>query len=124
MKLDKFKFKITDKENNNVILTFDDLYGYEGEVSGVFIRGNDETSKDRPTKIPSKMQYVALNHNGDLKLDGVNGDLDIQYVPEESALDEYRKRLIHNFYELNVSADITVDELVDDIISDITQLSK
>lgn len=124
MKLDKFKFKITDKENNNVILTFDDLYGYEGEVSGVFIRGIDETSKDRPTKIPSKMQYVALNHNGDLKLDGVNGDLDIQYVPEESALDEYRKRLIHNFYELNVSADVTVEELVDDIISGITQLFK
>lgn len=124
MKLDKFKFKITDKENNSAILTFDDIYGYEGEVSGVFIRGNDETSKDRPTIIPSKMQYIALNHNGDLKLDGVNGDLDIQYVPEEFALDEYRKRLIHNFYELNVSADVTVEELVDNIISGITQFSK
>lgn len=124
MKLDKFKFKITDKENNSAILTFDDIYGYEGEVSGVFIRGNDETSKDRPTIIPSKMQYIALNYNGDLKLDGVNGDLDIQYVPEESALDEYRKRLIHNFYELNVSADVTVEELVDNIISGITQFSK
>ena len=124
MKLDKFKFKITDKENNNVTLTFDDLYGYEGEVSGIFIRGNDETSEDRPTKIPSKMQYVALNHNGDSELKGVNEDLDIQYVPEKSVLDEYRARLLNDFYNLNVRADVTIEELVDDIISDITQLSK
>ena len=44
--------------------SLDELYGYEGEVEGVFIRGND----------------IALNYNSGYGFKGMNPDLEIYYV--------------------------------------------
>lgn len=41
--------------------TFDDLYGYEGEENGVFIRGTG----------------IALNFNSGYGINGMNPDIDI-----------------------------------------------
>ena len=42
MKLIDFKFKLTDlKTGESAVMSFDDLYGYEGEACGIFIKWNE-----------------------------------------------------------------------------------
>lgn len=44
-------------------------------------------------------------------------------LEEEVCMSEYRDKLIQDLYDLNVHADITIEELVDDIIDDIKHIN-
>lgn len=71
MELKDFKFKITNKKTGeSAVLTFDDIYGYEGEDCGVFIRISDN--------IPDSLSGVAVNHNSGYGFKGLNEDLEIE----------------------------------------------
>lgn len=60
MRVDEFKSKVTNKKiGDSAIISFDDVYGYEGEVCGVLI------------------------YNSGYSFKGMNEDLDFKYVLEK-----------------------------------------
>jgi hypothetical protein len=67
----ELKFKATNtKTGETVIFTFNDLYGYEGEVCGVIIRDTD-------------IVLVYNEHSSECERGGVNPDLKIELFTEE-----------------------------------------
>ena len=74
MKIKDFRFKLTNIETKeSAILSFDDIFGYEGEVNGVLICNDRE-------HIPESLQDEAINYNSGYGYDGLNEIWDIEYV--------------------------------------------
>lgn len=74
MKLKDFRFKLTNIETKeSAILSFDDIFGYEGEDNGVFV------CHDRK-HIPESLQDEAINYNSGYGYMGLNEIWDIEYV--------------------------------------------
>jgi len=72
MRLDEFKFKVTDKESGaSAVLSFNDLFGYEGEECGIFIRHDLD-------HIPDELKDKAINYNSGYGHNGINEDIDIK----------------------------------------------
>lgn len=91
MRADEFKFKVTNKKTgDSAVISLDDIYGYEGEICGVLICGDDsELAKKYPGEykarpyIPDKMAGIAINYNSGCGYEGINEDLDFEYVLEK-----------------------------------------
>lgn len=77
MRADEFRFKVTDKKSGvSAVLSFDDLYGYEGlmfEKSGVLIRFDKE-------EIPEELRGQAINFNNGYECKGMNETIEIDSV--------------------------------------------
>ena len=67
------------KTGKDIQFTLNDLYGYEGEVEGVFIRGAG----------------IALNYNSGCGFEGMNPDLQIYDVAMDGKRLHHRDKLIH-----------------------------
>lgn len=74
MNIKDFKFKLS-RDGKSAILTFDDLYGYEGEVCGVLIKWGKEYDY-----IPYEFQGELINENSGYDYKGLDESWDIDYV--------------------------------------------
>ena len=79
MKVKDLKFKITDANGESIVIGFDDLYGYEGEVCGVLIRY--DTIENQNDKFGTTM----VNYNSGYGFRGLDEDFaecDVEIVEE------------------------------------------
>lgn len=67
MKLKDMRFRMTDPEGNTYEFGWDKIYGYEGEVSGVFIRECSLAAR--------KADMNTLTLNSGVSFDGINEEL-------------------------------------------------
>lgn len=75
MKAEEFKIKVTNCETGeSCIISLDDIFGYEGEVTGVFICYKPE--------IPKSLQGERFNGNND--------NLDFVYAGAEQGVSDYK----------------------------------
>ena len=73
MKLEDFRFRLTDtKTGASALLSFDDLYGYEGEVCGVLVDYRDH--------IPKEMRGAEISYNSGCAMDGLREGWEIEVV--------------------------------------------
>ena len=73
IKVKDLRLKITDEDSNSILIGFDDIYGYEGEVCGVFLCGDDK----------SKFKYDTVNYNsgyGKCGLDDGFAECDVEVL--------------------------------------------
>ena len=100
MDIKDFKFCITNKETGeSTVLTFNDLFGYEGEECGIFIC-YDKDNMDK-SHIPKSFQGEALNYNSGYGYNGLNEKWDIEYVlcksnEVDGLIDEFIKENMKN----------------------------
>ena len=68
MKVKDLRLKITDKNGESIIIGFNDLYGYEGELCGVFIK--DTTIENQKSKFSADI----VNRNSGCGYYGLDKD--------------------------------------------------
>lgn len=74
MNISEYRFKITNKiTGESAIIDFDDLFGYEGEECGVFIKNGVD-------HIPITIQNEAINYNSGYGYKGLNNVWEVESV--------------------------------------------
>ena len=94
MKLKDMCFRMTDSEGNIYEFGWDKIYGYEGEVSGVFIRGCSSAAK--------KADMNTLTLNSGIDSDGINEELVLEVFERKTqgtglSVKELRKKADDDF---------------------------
>ena len=74
MDISDFKFRITNKTTKeSIVIGFNDIFGYESEVCGVFIRHDLDD-------IPESFKDACINHNSGYGCNGLNTIWDVEAV--------------------------------------------